>query len=241
MPELVRRAPPLSARARLVMAFVFAFGFASVQTLAVLPVLWVIAGTAAVASGRPWQILLRLRGAVVLAGAFALLLPLIAGETVLARIGPLTLYLEGAQAGALIAGRLLAIVTVTVAVLSPLSAFDLVAGMRGLGVPALMADLSLLTLRYMDEVGAQLARARLARRLRGGGTGWRALPEHALLLATSLIRAQARAEQLWAAMRLRGYGAGLAAPAPPLSMRDRAFMTGAGALALAVVWMDRTL
>ena len=241
MPEVARSTPPLSARARLVMAFGLAFGFASVQNLAVLPALWIIAGAGVLASGRAWQILLRLRGAAVLAGAFMLILPLIAGETVLARLGPLVLYLEGAQAGALIAGRLLAIVAVTLALLSPLSPFELVAGMRALGVPALMADLALLTLRYMDEVAAQLARARLARRLRGGKSGWRGLPDHALLLATSLIRAQARSEQLWAAMRLRGYGAGLAAPAPPVSTRDWAFMTGAGVLVLAVIWVDRSL
>ncbi len=241
MPERARRAPALSARARLAVVFGLAFAFASVQSLAALPALWLIAGVSVLASGRPWQILVRLRGAAVLAAGFALVLPLIAGEVVLAHLGPIAVYQEGALAGALIAGRLLAIVAMTLAILSPVAPFDLVAGMRGLGVPTLMADLALLTLRYMDEVAAQLARARLARRLRGGTTGWRALPDHALLLATSLIRAQARSEQLWAAMRLRGYGAGLAAPAATLSARDWAFVTGAGGLALAVIWMDRSL
>ncbi|PZX45672.1 cobalt/nickel transport system permease protein [Roseinatronobacter thiooxidans] len=232
-------ATPVSARARLVAAFVLAFGFAAVQTLDTLLALGAIAAVAVLAAGLSWRELARLRGAVVLACGFMVVLPMIAGETVFARIGPLTLYLEGAQAGALIAARLLAIVALTLALLSPVPVLQLVAAMRALGVPALMADLALLTLRYMDEVAAQLARARLARRLRGGRSGWRALPEHALLLATSLIRAQARSEQLWAAMRLRGYSSGLAAPAPPLLARDWGFMAGALVLALFVLWLDR--
>ena len=222
------------------MAFLMCFGCAAVQSLSTLPLIAAIAAAALLVSRASWHNVARLRGAVVLACGFMVLLPLISGATVIAWLGPVPLYLEGAQAGALIACRLLAIVALTLAALSPLSPFDLVAAMRGLGVPSLMADLALLTLRYIDEVSAQLSRARLARRLRGGKAGWRALPDHADLLATSLIRAQARSEQLWAAMRLRGYSAGLAAPAPPLHARDWAAMVGTGTLALAVLWLDRS-
>jgi cobalt/nickel transport system permease protein len=230
---------PVSARAKLVAAFGLAFSFAAVQRLETLPVLGVIATVALLATGLSWRELARLRGAVALACGFVVVLPLIAGETVLARIGPFSLYLEGLLAATVIAARLLAIVALTLALLSPVPVLQLVAAMRALGVPALMADLALLTLRYMDEVAAQLSRARLARHLRGGRSGWRGLPDYALLLATSLIRAQARSEQLWAAMRLRGYSAGLAAPAPPLQARDWGFMAGALVLALAVLWLDR--
>lgn len=241
MPEGFVHTSAVTARARLVMAFVMSFGFAAVQSVAVLPVLAALAGGALLASGGRGRAVVRLRGAALLACGFMVVLPLISGETVMMRLGPVAFHHEGAVAGVLIAGRLLAIVALVLALLSPLPPFELVAGMRALGVPSVMADLALLTLRYMDEVSAQLARARLARRLRGGKTGWQALPDHALLLATSLIRAQARSEQLWAAMRLRGYCAGLLAPAPPLPARDWALMLGAVALALAVLWLDRNL
>ncbi|WP_223814251.1 energy-coupling factor transporter transmembrane component T family protein [Roseicitreum antarcticum] len=233
--------PRVSARARLVVVVVLAFGIASVEGLTVMPLIAAIAAGGLLASGQLRHIMARMRGAFALALAFLMVLPLVAGHTPLAQLGPLTLYLEGAQAGALIGGRLLAIVALTLGLLSTLPVFQLVAGLRGLGLPPLMADLALLTLRYLDEVSAQLARARLARRLRGGVRGWRALPDHALLLATGLIRAQARSEALWAAMRLRGYGAGLAARATPLGPRDWAAMLGAGAVAVALVALDRSL
>jgi len=241
MAKLARSPVPFSARARLIVAFVLAFGFASVQSLFVLPVLAAIGATALLVSGMMRHNLARLRGALLLAAAFLLVLPLISGQTELARFGPLTLYLEGAQAGALIAVRLLAIVALTLALLSPVSPFDLVAGMRALGVPSLMADLAFLTLRYMQEIAGQLSRGQLARRLRGGKTGWRALPDHADVLASSLIRAQLRSEQLWAAMRLRGYSAGLNAPTAPLGPRDWASIAGAVVLALAIFWLDRSI
>ncbi len=241
MAKLARSPVLFSARARLIVAFVLAFGFASVQSLLMVPVLVAIGATALLASGMIGHNLARLRGALLLAAAFLLVLPLISGQTEIAGLGPVTLYLEGAQAGALIAGRLLAIVALILALLSPVSPSDLVAGMRALGVPALMADLAFLTLRYMEEISGELARGRLARLLRGGKTGWRALPDHADLLAGSLIRAQLRSEQLWAAMRLRGYSAGLNTPVAPLGPFDWACILGGSVLALAIFWLDRSI
>jgi len=231
----------LSARARLVVAFVLAFGIAAVQGLTLLPVVAVLAGLAlAMAPGRR-ALLRRLRPAALLALAFLVALPLLTGTTPLLRLGWLTLTVEGAEAGLLVATRLLAIVTLTVVLLAPVPPFALVGAMRAMGLPGLMADLALLTLRYLDELKAELGRARLARRLRGGRARLRDLPDHALLLATALIRAQARSERLWAAMRLRGHGATLGPPAPGPGTRDRAAMAAALALALALPALDRGL
>lgn len=231
----------LCPRARLLATLALAFGIAALQGLASLPVAVGLAAAVVLASGQARAVLHRLRGAALLALAIMVLLAMMAGDTVLAQLGPLRIRLEGLEAGALIALRLLSIVAVTLALLAPLSPFQLVAGLRGLGVPALMADLALLTLRYLDELGAELRRARLARRLRGGRSGWRALPDHALLLATGLIRAQARADRLWSAMRLRGYGTGLAADLAPLRAGDWGAVTAAIIAALALVILDRVL
>lgn len=230
-----------ASRTRLVVVLALGFGIAAVQGLAVLPFVIALAVAVVLASGQARLVLRRMRGPAALALGLGLVLPLIAGETLLAQLGPIALRLEGVQAAALIAGRLLAIVAITLALLAPLTPFQLVAGLRGLRLPALMTDLALLTLRYLDEVSADLRRAHLARQLRGGRRGWRALPDHARLLATSLIRAQARSERLWAAMRLRGYSTGLALPVAPLQARDRAAITGAAILACGVIWLDRAL
>lgn len=229
----------LDPRTRLVVVLTLAFGIAAVQGTATLPVVALLA--VALAWGRAGHVLRRLRGAAVLALALVLVVPFAAGETVLVQIGPVAARLEGVQAGLLMATRLLSIVALTLALLAPLSPFQLVAGLRALGLPALMADLALLTLRYLDETRAEIGRGRVALRLRGGGSGWRALPDQARLLATSLIRAQMRAERLWAAMRLRGYATGLAVPLAALQTRDRVAMAAAAITALGIVMVDRSL
>ncbi|MGY6549956.1 MAG: energy-coupling factor transporter transmembrane component T family protein [Roseinatronobacter sp.] len=228
-------------RARLVIALVLAFGFASIRGLAVLPVIVVLAGVIVLGSGQVGAVLRRLRGPALLALVLGMALAMMSGQTVLVQWGPLTLRQEGVQAAALIAGRLLAIVAVTLALLSALSAFQLVEALRALRVPALMADLALLTLRYLEEASAELRRAHLARHLRGGKRGWRALPDHAALLAMGLIRAQVRSERLWAAMRLRGYGTGVQATASPLRKSEWLVITAAVIMACGVIWLDRSL
>lgn len=230
---------PADARTRLVMAVVLAFGFAAVRDVALLPLLGLLALALALAAGGLAGLLRRLRGAALLALAFVLVLPAIAGQTVLVQAGPLALHAEGLEAGLLIGGRLLAIVAVTLALLGPVPPLQLAAALRGLGVPGLMADLALLTLRYLDELRAELSRARLARTLRGGRGGWRDLPDTGLMLAAVLIRSQRRAERLWAAMRLRGHGAAIAAPPTAPAWHELAAMALALAVALAVVALDR--
>jgi cobalt/nickel transport system permease protein len=232
---------PRDLRARLLIALALGFGFAAVREVALLPLLALVAGGVVALSGAGRALLPRLKGPALLALGFAVLLPFLAGQTVLWQAGPLAIRAEGLAAGALIGGRLLAIVAVTLALFHGRSALDIAGGLAGLGLPRLMSDLALLTLRYLDELRGELARATLARRLRGGGRGWRALGEHGMILAAALLRAQARSERIWAAMRLRGHAAALAAPQPRLARQDlRAVAVALGA-ALAIAALDRSL
>nr|WP_274600114.1 CbiQ family ECF transporter T component [Halorhodospira abdelmalekii] len=230
---------PYDPRARLAMALFLAFGFAAVEQVTTLPLLLVLALLLACASGQLWSLLRRLRAPLVLAGALLLVFPLVAGPTVLWQAGPLRLHVEGLQFGLLFAGRLLAIVTVTLALLATLPPHRLAAGLRGLKVPGVLADLLLLTLRYLEELRGEIVRACLARRLRGGRSRWRDLPGYGLLLAAALIRGQRRAATVWAAMRLRGHSGALAAPLAPMVARDWAGVALAAGLALLVLLGDR--
>jgi cobalt/nickel transport system permease protein len=227
----------VSARSRLFAAFALAFGIASVQSLALLPVVAGLAMAGVILSGQARRVMRSLRAPAMLAFGILLVLPLLGTGTPLLQLGPAIWHHDGAIAAVLIVTRLLGIVTLTLALLGPVSPFALVGAMRSLGIPALMADLALLTLRYLDDMRGEIARAMLARRLRGGRGGWGALPDHARVLAACLIRAQMRAERVWAAMRLRGYSTGLATPAPTLHMGDVTLMTSAGIAALALVML----
>ncbi|MCC5973314.1 MAG: cobalt ECF transporter T component CbiQ [Rubellimicrobium sp.] len=230
---------PGDARVRLVVALALAFGMAAVRDLRLVPVLAVVVLVVVALAGARGGLLRRLRGPAFLAGGIVLALGLMLGETELARLGPVALRAEGLAAGALIAARLLAIVAVTVTLLAPVPPMALAGALRGIGLPGVMADLVLLTLRYLDELRAEIGRAQLARRLRGGGAGWRALPEQGMILAAALIRAEARAERIWAAMRLRGHGSAEAAPAAPVGWAGRSAVMVALLAALALVLIDR--
>lgn len=196
----------LTPQIRLAVALVLAFACASVTRPETLPVIAALALTVLALSVTPLTCLRRLLPAALLAAAIFLVLAFFSGAEVLWTFGPLRLRREGVEAGALIAGRLLVIVTITLSLLSTLPPHRLAEALRGLGLPALVSDILALTLRYMGEMRAQLDRAETARRLRGGQNGWRGLPERGMMIAHVLIATQNRAETVWAAMRLRGHG-----------------------------------
>lgn len=138
------------------------------------------------------------------------ILPWISGSTVLWQWGWLSLRLEGLQAAGLIAGRFLTIVITGFVLLGTTPFLDILKALRSLGLPPLLADMGLLTYRYLYDVAAQLAAMQQAMRLRGYGLGrqtlrrrWRWL---ASLLGTLLLRSYERSQRVYKAMRLRGYG-----------------------------------
>jgi cobalt/nickel transport system permease protein len=217
----------LQPRTRLLVAVVLAFGAATVRDVALLPALGAVALAVIAITRPPRAFARRLRAPALLALAIAAALPLMVA-------GPVNLASDATQAAVLMAARLLAIAAMVLALLSGLSDIQLVAALRGLRVPVLICDLALLTLRYLHDIRTELARARLARTLRGGTDGWRALPEFGALLAVLMIRALRRSERVWAAMRLRGYHGGLMSAPAPLTVRDYMAIGAAVVTALAL-------
>jgi cobalt/nickel transport system permease protein len=215
-PSAVARHRPADARLRLGVALVLGFGFAAVDDWRLTPAILAVAGVAVGLSGIGMAALARrLRMPCGLALAIIAVLPLVAGETPLLRLGPLTVWTEGLAAAGLVTVRFLSIVAVAAAMLAPLPPLVLVRALRAVGVPALMADLALLLLRYLDEVRQEFAQMRRAMALRGRPLGWQRLPDIGWLLTALLLRAHARADRQWQAMRARGHGADRAAAAWP--------------------------
>jgi len=231
---------PRDARLRIGVALTLGFGFAAVTRLEVVPAMLAVAALAVVASGiAPRALARRMRGPGALLVAVLLVLPLTVGQTELARLGPVSLRAEGLEAAALVAARFGCIVAVALAYLSTVPVLRLIGALRALGVPALLADIALLMLRYLDEVRGELARMRVAMALRGrplsvwrpGGAG--------LLLAALLLRAHHRADRLWQAMRARGWGAAPPEAQPRVARADLMALGLAVAAVAALVWLDR--
>jgi cobalt/nickel transport system permease protein len=212
-----------------------AFGVASVQDLGVVAMLIILAFLG-IAFERPTHAFVRsLRVPVLLATGLIVIAPLFGTGPHLLQIGPFSYDTDTANTAVLMAGRVLAIAAIMQALLAGLSDLQLVSGLRGLRVPALICDLALLTLRYLHDLRVELQRARLARDIRGGAGGWHGLTEFGALLAVLMIRSLQRSERVWTAMRVRGYQSGLVAAPPPLTARDLAAIIGAGLVAAVLI------
>jgi cobalt/nickel transport system permease protein len=155
----------------------------------------------------------RLRYPGLFIAAVVILLPLTAGETVIWRWGWLSLRLEGLEAMGLVVCRFLSILTLGFILLGTTPFLKLIRAMRALRMPAILADMTLLSYRYLFEVADTLTTMQKAMGLRGFGQqqGWlrlrtKTLKQLASLTGSLLIRSYERSERVYKAMRLRGYG-----------------------------------
>lgn len=98
-------------------------------------------------------------------------LPLVSGETVLAQWGPIALYWEGTEAALLIISRFISILTLSLILLSTGSVLQTLHALRSLGLPRILADMTLLSYRYLQELETMARTMGQAMVLRGYGQG----------------------------------------------------------------------
>ena len=89
--------------------------------------------------------------------AVVILLPFTSGETVLGQWGVICLRQEGLEATALIVSRFLSILSLGFILFGTTPFLTLIQSLRRLGLPPLMADMALLTYRYLHDIGDTLA------------------------------------------------------------------------------------
>ncbi|TVP64300.1 MAG: cobalt ECF transporter T component CbiQ [Leptolyngbya sp. LCM1.Bin17] len=211
--SVVHRWPP---RLKLVGLGVLMFAFATVQQgILLLP----IAAIAAVLYGLsrlPLGFLShRLRYPGLFIAAVVVLLPFTAGDTVIAQWGWLALRQEGLEAASLIVVRFVSILTLGFILLGTTPFLTIIQAMRGLGLPVILADMTLLAYRYLYEIADNLATMQKSMALRGfghqprrWGVSRRTVQQLAMLVGSLLLRSYEQSERVYKAMRLRGYGYG---------------------------------
>jgi cobalt/nickel transport system permease protein len=207
-----------SPRLKLVSLTVLMFAFATVRQLTLVPWMLGIAALLYSLSGLPLRFLrqrLSYPGLFIL--TLVLLLPFTVGDTVMGQWGWLALRQEGLQATLLIVGRFLSILTLGFVLLGTTPFLTLLQAMRSLGLPTILADMTLLSYRYLFEIAAMLATMQQSMRLRGFGQArqrWlrvnsQTMQQLAMLAGNLLIRSYEQSERVYKAMRLRGYGYGV--------------------------------
>lgn len=213
-------------RAKLIGLLVLIFAFSAIRDWRLLPLMYVVTGAIFLLSRLPLHFLLsRLKLPGYFIGFLVVLLPFISGGTELLRLGPLALRQEGLLSALIIASRFICIITVTLVLFGTAPFLTSIKALRALGLPDILADMILLTYRYLFEMADMLQTMRTAIRLRGfdGGKFSREnLYTLASLIGSLLVRSYEQAEQVYKAMVLRGYGAAPAAASAFTSTpRDR--------------------
>lgn len=202
-------------RAKLIGLFAIVLSFACVQQLVLLPMLLLLSGVIYWVSNLPyhfWRDRLRWPGRLLF--AIALFLPFAGGEVEWLRLGPIAIYQEGVLALLQIAARILSILTIGLVLFGTTPFSTLITAARSLGLPAILADMMLLTYRYLYDLGITLDRMQTALRLRGlqiARLRRSQLPILASLVGSLLVRSYDQSERVYCAMRLRGYGQSVSA------------------------------
>ncbi|MEO1519191.1 MAG: cobalt ECF transporter T component CbiQ [Cyanobacteria bacterium J06633_2] len=209
-------------RQKLIGLVALIFAFATVDALTLVPVMVGITMGLYLLSRLPLSFLRdRLRYPGFFLIGIVLLLPWLSGETVIWQWNWLSLREEGLLAVALIASRFFCIFTVGLVLLGTMPFLTTIQSMRSLGLPHLLADMTLLTYRYLYDVMSNLATMKRAMRLRGFGyrpvsnsttrtllfiPRRRTLQLLASLAGSLFIRSYEQSEHIYKSMRLRGYG-----------------------------------
>jgi cobalt/nickel transport system permease protein len=139
---------------------------------------------------------------------FALPLPfLLTGDGLVWHAGPVRLSAYGLTVAGLLALRTLTVVTLMLVVLATAPLDATLKAAHALRVPGLLVQLALLSYRYLFVLGDELARLRVALRVRGYRNR---VSRHCYrtighVAGTLLVRGHERAERVGQAMRCRGF------------------------------------
>ena len=189
-------------------SLIFAFSF--VQKITLLPVIVVITTVLFCLSNLPLSFLLsRLRYPGWFILAVVILLPFVAGDTVIFEWGWLSLKEEGCWTSILISVRFFCILTISLVLFGTAPFLSSIKAMRSLGLPQVIVDMTLLAYRYLEELGNMLTTMQRAIRLRGfqyQKFSRRNLKILAQLTGSLLVRSYERSNKVYQAMILRGYG-----------------------------------
>lgn len=197
-------------RYKLVALFALILAFSFVQHLVLLPVMVLSTFLLYKISKLPLPFLLnRLRYPGFFLATIALILPFSVGRDVIFQVGIVAVRREGIEALLLVVTRFICILSVGLILFGTAPFVTNIKAMRSLGLPPLLADMTLLSYRYIEQFAEDLTKMKRAMQLRGfraNKLSLRNLNVLASLAGTLLVRSYEQSEQVYKAMTLRGYG-----------------------------------
>jgi cobalt/nickel transport system permease protein len=197
-------------RLKLMGFLLLAFAFAYVRDLRMLVAMLTVTAAIYAVSRLPvtyW--LKRMRYPSLFLLAIVLILILLSDGDVAASLGPFDLHEDGLFSALLIAIRFVSILTLVLVLFGTSPFLKTIKAMRALRLPAILADMALLTFRYLNELGDDLRRMRVSMKMRGFKSkhlSIRGLRTLAWVGGSLLVHSYERADTVYKAMILRGYG-----------------------------------
>ena len=186
------------------------FAFAFIQNIWLLPIIVVITSISFTLSNIPLSFLIkRLRYPSWFILAVVVLLPFVSGSTPIFEWGYLTVKAEGCWQAILISVRFFCILTMSLVLFGTAPFLNSIKAMQTLGLPKVMVDMTLLSYRYLEELGEMLVTMQRAMKLRGfqaHNFKRRNIKIFAQLTGSILVRSYDRSSRIYQAMILRGYG-----------------------------------
>jgi cobalt/nickel transport system permease protein len=198
----------LDPRWKLAAAIIAVVGVVLLQTLPAAATALLLGAMLVIVSKLPVRWYLARVGTIGLFLAFfAVWLPLVTPGTPVWHVGPLSFSLEGIVLALRLLAKALAILTFMLVLLATARLDATLKAARALHVPGLLVQLNLLTIRYTFLFATELARMRVALRVRGYRNR---VSRHCYrtighVSGTLLVRGYERAERVGQAMRCRGF------------------------------------
>lgn len=173
-----------------------------------VPVILLISAVLLIVSGISFTFMLsRWRIPLFFILVMGLILLFFSNGEVIYTIGPLSISREGFSSMLLLLSRFLCILTLVIILFTTTPFLTIIKVMRSLGLPEILADMTLFTYRYLFEMAAELRRMRISMRLRGfKGKSLKDLLAYSCLVGSMFVRSYEQAERVYQAMRIRGYG-----------------------------------
>jgi len=197
-------------RCKLVALLALIFAFSVVRQLTLLPAMVLVTLVLSSLSRLPAAFFLsRLRYPGWFLAAIAILLPFTVGSTIIFQFGWLALRQEGLLLLVVVATRFLCILMVSLIWFGTTPLLTNIRAMGALGLSPTLAEMMLLSYRYIEQFAEDLTKMKRAMQLRGFRAtklSRRNLSVLASLAGTLLVRSYEQSEQVYQAMRLRGYG-----------------------------------
>ena len=105
--------------------------------------------------------------------------------------------------------KFICILTLSIVLFGTAPFLKSIKAIQAMGLPSILADMTLLSYRYIFEIGGDFQQMQTAMRLRGfrlKGYDRHSLNQMAAMAGTMLIRSYEQSERVYHAMTLRGYG-----------------------------------